>query len=37
LSKRILIVLSDWGYWGEEPVGPLEQGLRHRGFHTDEA
>ncbi|MEA2717581.1 MAG: hypothetical protein QOI99_1898 [Actinomycetota bacterium] len=24
MSKRILIVLSEWGYWGEELVGPLE-------------
>lgn len=22
--KRILVVLSEWGYWGEELVGPLE-------------
>jgi len=22
--RRILIVLSEWGYWGEELVGPLE-------------
>jgi putative intracellular protease/amidase len=24
MSKRILVVLSEWGYWGEELVGPLE-------------
>lgn len=24
MSKKILIVLSEWGYWGEELVGPLE-------------
>jgi len=24
MSKQILIVLSEWGYWGEELVGPLE-------------
>jgi len=23
-AKKILIVLSEWGYWGEELVGPLE-------------
>jgi len=23
-GKRILIVLSEWGYWGEELIGPLE-------------
>src|SRR5262249_17320365 len=23
-SRRILIVLSEWGYWGEELLGPLE-------------
>lgn len=25
MSKRILIILSEYGYWGEELVGPLEQ------------
>jgi len=24
MSKQILIVLSEWGYWGEELIGPLE-------------
>lgn len=24
MSKRILIVLSERGYWGEELIGPLE-------------
>jgi putative intracellular protease/amidase len=24
MTKKILIVLSEWGYWGEELVGPLE-------------
>jgi putative intracellular protease/amidase len=24
MSKRILFVVSEWGYWGEELVGPLE-------------
>jgi putative intracellular protease/amidase len=24
MSKSILIMLSEWGYWGEELVGPLE-------------
>ncbi len=24
MSKTILIVLSEWGYWGEELLGPLE-------------
>jgi putative intracellular protease/amidase len=24
MSRRVLIVLSEWGYWGEELVGPLE-------------
>jgi putative intracellular protease/amidase len=23
-GKRILIVLSEWGYWGEELIGPLD-------------
>ena len=22
--KKILLVLSEWGYWGEELIGPLE-------------
>jgi putative intracellular protease/amidase len=24
MSKHILFVLSEWGYWGEELIGPLE-------------
>ena len=24
MSKKILIVLSEWGYWGEELIGPLD-------------
>ena len=24
MSRKILVVLSEWGYWGEELVGPLE-------------
>jgi putative intracellular protease/amidase len=24
VPKKVLIVLSEWGYWGEELVGPLE-------------
>ncbi len=24
MSKEILVVLSEWGFWGEELVGPLE-------------
>jgi hypothetical protein len=23
-TKRVLIVLSEWGFWGEELIGPLE-------------
>ena len=22
--KKILVVLSEWGFWGEELIGPLE-------------
>ncbi|HYQ92453.1 MAG TPA: type 1 glutamine amidotransferase domain-containing protein, partial [Candidatus Competibacteraceae bacterium] len=22
--RKILIVLSEWGFWGEELIGPLE-------------
>jgi putative intracellular protease/amidase len=24
MNKKILIILSEWGYWGEELIGPLE-------------
>ncbi|NBD32851.1 MAG: type 1 glutamine amidotransferase domain-containing protein [Cyanobacteria bacterium] len=24
MSKNVLIVLTEWGYWGEELIGPLE-------------
>lgn len=30
-TKKILVVLSEWGYWGEELVGPLEV-LDARGY-----
>jgi putative intracellular protease/amidase len=32
--KRILTMLSEWGYWGEELVGPLEV-FDERGYHMD--
>lgn len=32
--KKILIVLSEWGYWGEELVGPLEVFDKH-GYAVD--
>ena len=39
MSKRILMILSEWGYWGEELIGPLETfdeaGLRGRLRHAD--
>ncbi len=31
--KKILIVLSEWGYWGEELVGPLEV-LDSKGYEV---
>jgi putative intracellular protease/amidase len=34
MSKRILIILSEWGYWGEELVGPLET-FDTAGYHVD--
>src|SRR3954447_5315337 len=34
MSKRILIVLSEWGYWGEELVGPLET-FDEAGYDVD--
>ncbi|MFI5458460.1 MAG: DJ-1/PfpI family protein [Isosphaerales bacterium] len=33
-TKRVLIVLSDWGYWGEELLGPLET-LVAAGYKID--
>jgi putative intracellular protease/amidase len=32
--KKILTVLSEWGYWGEELVGPLEV-LDKKGYSID--
>ncbi|MBF0424471.1 MAG: DJ-1/PfpI family protein [Magnetococcales bacterium] len=32
--RRILVVLSEWGYWGEELVGPLEE-FRRVGYTVD--
>jgi putative intracellular protease/amidase len=34
MSKRILVVLSEWGYWGEELVGPLET-FDDQGYEVD--
>ena len=34
MSKRILVVLSEWGYWGEELVGPLEA-FEEAGYSVD--
>jgi putative intracellular protease/amidase len=31
--KKVLVVLSEWGYWGEELVGPLEV-LDAAGYET---
>ncbi|MFC8453198.1 type 1 glutamine amidotransferase domain-containing protein [Kitasatospora sp. NPDC057223] len=33
MSKRVLVVLSEFGYWGEELVGPLEV-FDARGYRT---
>src|SRR5262245_11089036 len=39
MPKRTLVVVSDWGYWGEELLGPAEmlddrghKGLRRSGW-----
>jgi putative intracellular protease/amidase len=32
--KKILTVLSEWGYWGEELIGPLES-FDNEGYHVD--
>ncbi len=34
MSKRVLIILSEWGYWGEELIGPLET-LEKAGYEVD--
>ena len=34
MSKRILVVLSEWGYWGEELIGPLDV-LTGAGYQLD--
>src|SRR5437588_11147014 len=33
MSKKILIVLSEYGFWGEELVGPLDV-LDEKGYET---
>jgi putative intracellular protease/amidase len=34
MAKKILTVLSEWGYWGEELVGPLES-FDAAGYQVD--
>ncbi|MGL5035311.1 MAG: GMC family oxidoreductase N-terminal domain-containing protein, partial [Microcystaceae cyanobacterium] len=34
VSKKILAILSEWGYWGEELVGPYDV-LRQAGYTID--
>jgi putative intracellular protease/amidase len=34
MSKRILVVLSEWGFWGEELVGPLDV-FDETGYEVD--
>lgn len=34
MSRKVLVVLSEFGYWGEELVGPLEA-LDARGYQVD--
>jgi putative intracellular protease/amidase len=33
-KKRILIILSEWGFWGEELIGPLET-FDQAGYEVD--
>lgn len=33
-KRRILVVLSEWGYWGEELIGPLEE-FDRVGYEVD--
>lgn len=32
--KKVLCIMSEWGYWGEELVGPLEA-LQKNGYQVD--
>src|SRR6266542_974573 len=34
MSKKILVVVSEWGFWGEELVGPLEA-FQEQGYDVD--
>jgi putative intracellular protease/amidase len=34
MSKKILVVLSEWGFWGEELVGPLDV-FDEKGYEVD--
>jgi putative intracellular protease/amidase len=34
MSKKILVVLSEWGYWGEELIGPLDV-FDEKGYEVD--
>lgn len=33
MNKKILVVLSEWGFWGEELIGPLER-FDEQGYET---
>jgi hypothetical protein len=34
MSKKVLVCISEYGYWGEELVGPLDV-LDAHGYKTD--
>ncbi|MEA2931372.1 MAG: hypothetical protein QOI56_157 [Actinomycetota bacterium] len=34
MSRRVLVILSEWGYWGEELIGPLET-FDQAGYEVD--
>jgi putative intracellular protease/amidase len=34
VSKKVLVVLSEWGYWGEELIGPLDV-FDEKGYEVD--
>lgn len=34
MTKKILCCLSEWGYWGEELIGPLDV-IQERGYEVD--
>lgn len=34
MPKRVLVLLSEWGFWGEELIGPLDV-FDREGYQVD--